>query len=115
MPAELSAPPNDVHIENIDSNQLVFSWSPVPVQCPLIQYVITSRNCGICPSITNATSVSCIHYNSVSPHENRTMSCMFAVQTEVCGSILGTSNAVGKYIIILLLYHHKTRKANTLL
>ena len=86
MPAELSAPPNDVHTESIYSNQLVFSWSPVTAQCPHIQYVITSVNCGICSSITNHTFVTCSDF-SVSVHG--TLRCMFAIQTDVCGSILG--------------------------
>ena len=89
MPAELSAPPGDVHTESIYSNQLVFSWSPVTAQCPHIQYVITTRNCGICPNITNDTSVTCSDF-IVNSHENCT--CLFAVQTKVCDSILGEKN-----------------------
>ena len=91
-----------VHVEAIDSNQLVFSWNPVPFQCPYIQYIINSTNCGLCPNITNDTSVLCVHY-SVDAHKNRT--CIFVVQTELCDAILGDRNnsiavnLVGEYYI----------------
>ena len=58
----------------------------MPSQCPYIQYIITSTNCGVCPNVTNDTSVSCLRFN-ITTYENHT--CMFAVQTEVCGSLIG--------------------------
>ena len=68
----------------------------MPSQCPYVQYIIFSTNCGLCPSITkfNDTSVSCLRPN-VSTDENQT--CIFTVQTKVCGSINGNSSA---YVIL---------------
>ena len=103
--AEAFAPLSDVHIESIDSNQLVFTWSSVNLKCPYIQYVITSINCGACPNITNITSVSCLpSINILCELENHT--CMFAVQTEVCGSILQNSS---DYVIINLTMYGKCK------
>ena len=96
--AEAFAPLSDVHIESIDSNRLVFTWSSVNLKCLYIQYIITSTNCGACPKVTNTTSVSCLpSTNILCELENCT--CMFAVQTEICGSILQNSS---DYVILNL-------------
>ena len=78
-------PPNGVHLERF---QLVFVWNEVTAtsQCPYIQYIITAINCGICPNTTTNTNVTCT-LTDISASTNRT--CMFAVQTEVCGYIIG--------------------------
>ena len=67
-------------------NQLVFTWNEVTSHCPSIQYVITATNCGVCPCVTKNTTISCLYFN-ISTKVN--FKCMLAVQTEVCGSILG--------------------------
>ena len=81
-------PPDDVHFGWFERNQLIFVWSEVTTtsQCPYIQYVITAINCGICPNTTTITTITCTLVNtSISANQ----ACMFAVQTEVCGYILG--------------------------
>ena len=87
----------------------MFSWIPVTAQCPYIQYVITSRNCGLCLNVTNTTSVLCTNYNynSVNAHENRT--CIFAVQTEVCGSLIGNRS---DYVILYNMNNETGEKSN---
>ena len=78
-------PPDDVHLERFERNQLVFVWNEI-YQCPYIQYVITAINCGMCPNTTTNTTITCTLADTSTP-ANRT--CMFAVQTELCGYILG--------------------------
>ena len=79
-------PPSDVHVEIMESNRLVFAWNKVTTQCPSLRYIITAINCGVCPNTTTDTNITCIESN-VSVHTNRT--CLFAVQTEICGYLLG--------------------------
>ena len=93
-------PPGDIHVERFDlvNDQLVLSWNQVTntSQCPAIRYVFTTTNCGSCPNSTTATTVTCISVNA-SVSVNHT--CMFAVQTEVCGHLLGE---MSEYLIVNL-------------
>ena len=82
----------------------------MPSQCPYIQYVVISTNCGVCPNTTNVTNISCLNFSTsviISARENHT--CMFAVQTEICDAIIGdksnfiTVNLIGEYSIIITL------------
>ena len=52
-------------------------------QCPSIRYIITAKNCGVCPRSTTNTSIIC----SIFPHTRG--KCMFAVRTEICRSVVG--------------------------
>ena len=79
-------PPRNVHLESNDSNQITFAWDELVIQCPSLRYVITAINCGVCPNTTTDTNVTCVQSN-VSVHTNHI--CLFAVQTEICGYLLG--------------------------
>ena len=84
-------PPSDLHISHINfgSRQLTFSWSPVALECPVVQYVINQSNCGSCSTITNHTSATCIDVPT-----NKS-ACTFAIQTVICGDMVGdTSNSL---------------------
>ena len=76
----------------------MFAWNKTTsAQCSSIQYIITTVNCGVCPNITTNTNITCVHFGV----SNRT--CMFAVQTEICGQLVGPRsdyvivNLFGKY------------------
>ena len=84
-------PPSDVTISRImeesdGSMDLTFTWTPVILNCPNSHYIITS-NCGLCPNITTVTTVTC---NGMALGE----CCTFAVQSAVCGSIIGNASNV---------------------
>ena len=70
----------------VEMDQIVFAWSEVEAQCPYIQYIISAINCGLCPNSTVDTTVTCMN---VSESVNSSSTCLFAIQTETCGSILG--------------------------
>ena len=97
------APPGDIRYEKMEPDRLQFSWSKVAPHCPYVQYIITARNCGICPNTTVDATVTCTNYSS---SENST--CLFAVQTETCGSILGEMSGyleIGKNEYTVLKQH----------
>ena len=76
-------PPKEMSLAlvNFGSKEITFSWSPVAPDCSAIHYNILASNCGSCPSTTNHTNVTCdVHNGSL---------CTFAVQTVVCGNIIG--------------------------
>ena len=77
--------PNVVSVNQTDlvSKQLMFVWSPVAPDCPTVHYNILASNCGSCPTTTNHTTVTCTDV----PTDGST--CIFAVQTAVCGNIVG--------------------------
>ena len=80
-------PPGNVRVENnYSSNQITFAWDELMTKCPSLRYVITAINCGVCPNTTTDTNITCIQ-SDASVHTNRT--CLFAVQTEICGYLLG--------------------------
>ena len=80
--------PDNLHISHIDlgSRRLTFSWSPVDLECPMVQYVINQSNCGSCSTIINHTSVTCTDV----PTDEST--CKFAVRTMICGDMVGNSS-----------------------
>jgi hypothetical protein len=83
-------PPTNIHIEsNHDPHQITFAWDKVTVQCPSLQYIITAMNCGLCPNTTADKNVTCDtqSHDHISPRTNNT--CLFAVQTEICGHLRG--------------------------
>ena len=82
-------PPSNVHCEGIERNQVVFAWDEIfGTQCSSIQYIISAINCGACPNSTKDTNIVCVYIESdVSIDTNHT--CMFAVQTEICGYLQG--------------------------
>ena len=60
---------------------LTFSWNPV--SCLAILYNITSRNCGVCPTITTEAFATCVDV----PVDGSV--CLFQVQTTVCNNSHG--------------------------
>ena len=75
-------------------NMILFAWNKLNgTRCSSIQYIITAINCGVCPNATTDTNITCVH-SSVSNH-----TCMFAVQTEICGYLLGERS---EYVIVNL-------------
>ena len=86
--SESFPPPQRIHLIRVNSTEIVFSWDQTE-NCPSISYNILSRNCGICPNSTNATSVSC--YNFIIS-ESITI-CTFMVETVTCSN--GATPIVG--------------------
>ena len=95
-------PPNDTTIngimEDMDRNMiLIFTWSPVVLNCLSLHYVITS-NCGSCPNTTVMTTITC---RGVLVGEQ----CTFTLRSGVCSSIVGNASTIsvdlkGMYICI---------------
>ena len=84
-------PPSDVNISHITENSdgsmdLMFTWTPVVLNCPNIHYVIAS-DCGFCPNTTTATTVNC---SGIMLSER----CSFAVRSVVCDSITGSTSTI---------------------
>lgn len=97
-------PPSDVRVEAIERSRIVFAWNKtIGAQCSSVQYIITSVNCGACPNTTIDTNITCVEL-SVRNH-----TCMFAVQTEICGYLVGSRseylivNLFGKYTVAIVL------------
>ena len=80
--------PNNILVSavNFYSKALTFSWSPVTSDCPSLHYNILSSNCGSCPATTTHTTVTCTDV----PTDGSV--CTFAVQTVICGNIVGDSS-----------------------
>ena len=78
-------PPDHVHLSSVGTRSLVFSWNPVnsTCSCHVLVYNIASSNCGICPTNTTGTSVTCVRV----PIDG--IECMFQVQTTVYSNIHG--------------------------
>ena len=80
--------PTNIHVESNDSSQITFTWDEVTVQCSSLRYIITAINCGLCPNTTADKNVTCdIQADILNLRTNNT--CIFAVQTEICGHLLG--------------------------
>ena len=74
----------NVKLVDVSLRQISFKWnSTVPV-CPVLHYDILSSNCGICPTITTNTTVTCTDV----PTDGSV--CTFTVQTVICDPIYGT-------------------------
>ena len=89
--------PNKVQINSTDisSKQLLFNWSPVVQNCPSLHYNILSSNCGNCLTTTTNTTVICTDVPT-----DRGGVCLFAIQTVVCGDIVGNrSTSVNTFFI----------------
>ena len=49
--------------------------------CPDVEYKVTAVNCGVCPSATNNTNISCVLDDESATVDNL---CFVSVQTVVC-------------------------------
>ena len=94
-------PPGNVHIESNDSHQITFAWDEVPVlvQCSSLQYIITAINCGVCPNTTTDKNITCDTQSHISPHKEFNNTCLFAVQTEICGYLRGRRS---EYVTVMV-------------
>ena len=90
-------PPTNIHIESNNPHQITFVWDEVPVQCSSLQYIITTINCGVCPNTTTDKNVTCDTQSHISPHAKFNNTCLFAVQTEICGYLRGMRS---EYIMV---------------
>ena len=52
-------PPENVHLSEVERNRLDFTWDPVQTTCPAVEYKVTAVNCGVCPTATHNTSITC--------------------------------------------------------
>ena len=112
-------PPGNVHIESYDLHQIIFAWDEVTVLCSSLQYIITAINCGVhvCPNTTTDKNVTCDMQSDISPRTKFNNTCLFAVQTEICGYLRGTrseyvtvhidTSAHGKYCKLCMLTRFK--------
>ena len=106
-------PPTNIHIESNDSRQITFAWDEVSAQCSSLQYIITAINCGLCPNITADKNVTCDIQSGIRLRTNN--ACMFAVQTEICGDLLGERS---DYVVVHMdgeqyLFHTHCHKKQT--
>ena len=53
-------PPKDVHFSDVNRNRLDFTWDPVQTTCPVVEYKVNAVNCGVCPTATHNTSITCV-------------------------------------------------------
>ena len=82
-------PPNDVHLVKANFSEISFHWSDVSTSCPGIHYRIVASNCGQCPEVTSKSLVIC---NGNYSHLINGLQCSFAVQTIICGDIVGDAS-----------------------
>jgi hypothetical protein len=102
-------PPTNIHIESNDSHQITFAWDKVTVQCSSLQYIITAINCGVCPNTTADKNVTCDIQSHISTRTKLNNTCLFAVQTEICGHLRGNRS---EYVIVHNNAHSKYCKHN---
>ena len=79
-------PPHNIFTSSADlsSGIITFTWNPVALNCPFIQYKANTLNCGTCPSMTESTELTCFDV----PSNGHT--CMLTVQAFICNHTLGT-------------------------
>ena len=74
----------------------MFAWDKVTdTLCSSILYIISAVNCGVCPNTTADTNITC-EYTQPDEIVDNNYTCMFAVQTEICGYLRGEKS---KYLI----------------
>ena len=81
--------PTNLHLEDINREKVVFSWSSIAINCSSLQYDIkaTGTACA-CPKISISTSFICLINNSML-NTNGTK-CNVAIRTVVCSNLTGT-------------------------
>ena len=92
-------PVHGVHLVDVGLHQLTFSWNMVLPNCPAISYNLTTKNCGICESITAKTTVTCNELII----DGRV--CTFAVTAVVCDNTEGAVSNVASREVILRSEH----------
>ena len=82
MHADPPSPPENVHLSEVDRNRLDFTWDPVQTTCPVVEYKVTAVNCGVCPTATHNTSITCVVDDVTTVIDNL---CILSIQSVVCG------------------------------
>jgi hypothetical protein len=78
---ESTEPPENVHVSDINPNQLTIEWSPPRNSCPVVTYNIAVTDCGIvCPNATTKTSIKCTNLIV------NGQACSVVIQTIACES-----------------------------
>lgn len=74
-------------IPTLDTEKLlIFTWNETVRNCLALQYNIVASRCGICPIITSHPIATCNNVEAIGQE------CRFAVQTVVCGNIVGNQS-----------------------
>ena len=50
--------------------------------CPVVEYKVTAVNCGVCPTATHNTSITCVVDDVTTVIDNL---CILSIQSVVCG------------------------------
>ena len=74
--------PENVYLSEVDRNRLDFTWDPVQTTCPVVEYKVTAVNCGVCPTATHNTSITCVVDDVTRVIDNL---CILSIQSVVCG------------------------------
>ena len=77
-------PPENVHVSDINPNQLTIDWSlpRLSHNGPIVTYNIASSDCVTCPNATTSTSIKCTNLTI----EADGQACSIVIQTIVCKS-----------------------------
>ena len=75
---------NNVRLSEVDRNRLDFTWDRVQTTCPVVEYKVTAVNCGVCPTATHNTSITCVVDDVTTVIDNL---CILSIQSVVCGVI----------------------------
>ena len=75
-------PPENVHFSEFARNRLYFTWDPVQTTCPVVEYKVTTVNCGVPPTATHNTSITCDVGDVTTVIDNL---CILSIQSVVCG------------------------------
>ena len=81
-------PPMNVRLSSVNDGQISFIWDPDPLvsSCTALYYIVNATDsCGVCPSNTTSTSITC---TDITVSSNGQV-CRFVVQTTVCDAITG--------------------------
>ena len=88
-----------IHLLDVHSNMMTFTWGPVANLCPSLLYQIDT-NCGIiCPENTSIATITCLRVTKIISNE-----CLFSVRAStLCGSnrtIVGTELSITLRLIL---------------
>ena len=83
-----------IHLSDVHSNMMTFTWGPVTNLCPSLLYQIDTNSGIICPgNTTTATTITCLRVTTIASNE-----CSFTVRAStMCGinrTIIGTESSI---------------------
>ena len=94
-------PPSNIHLIDVAQTHLIFHWNQLTSDlqwagsgsCSSFVYNIIASNCGSCPNSTSSSFTTCINMTI------NGSTCLFAVETKVCGNIVGhTNNTISVFL-----------------